>query len=323
MSRRLTLLIAASCLTLVPAIGYLALKPLAKVRVVVSDDNGPVAGVPVLAVGFRRWENGRGVTDGRGEAEFIFRSFSGIFEVDAVMEGYYMPVSPRTTIQFHRRGRFSWEPWPTNAAVLIRKIGNPVTMYAKDACARMDVFAQRRGFDLVIGDWVAPFGAGQTNDFVFELRREVVGGGRTNEMLHLTFTNPGDGIQSYYVPGVGKPKLPMPALAPMEGYRGSWRTGDGLKAGEVGSERGSDPDAELNYYFRVRTRSGADGRVTAGYYGKIYNGILFETDPNLNQRRPCSPGIYFTYYLNPDGTRNTEYSGQNFLQGEGTQVRSP
>jgi hypothetical protein len=80
---------------------------------------------------------------------------------------------------------------------------------------------------------------------------------------------------------------------------------------------------QVNYYFRIRTKTGADGQIVGGLYGKIYDGIMFDTSLDTRGHMSCTPGIRFTYYLNPDGTRNTEYNGHNLLQGEDTHVRSP
>jgi len=324
MKRQIFWLIGSASAVGVLALGFLAIKPMAKARVVVRDDSGPVAGIPVNAFGFLKWEDGRGVTDQNGVANIHFQSFSGTFEVDAVKHGYYYPLAPRRMVQFRRRNLFSWDPWPLDAEVLIRRIGKPVAMYAKAACAHFDVFGQPRGYDMVIGDLVAPHGVGKTNDFIFEIQRETTPD-RTNRTMRLTFANPGDGIQPSRVPGYGRSTLVIPALAPTQGYRSKWVVGSGSEDGENEILKTSEPDEEVNYYFRVRTWTGPDGSVVGGLYGKIYDGFYFSTQPDAdpNERGGCSPGVSFTYYLNPDGTRNTEYSGQNLLQGEGTQVRSP
>jgi hypothetical protein len=74
----------------------------------------------------------------------------------------------------------------------------------------------------------------------------------------------------------------------------------------------SEADEEVHFYLRVRTTTTPDGTVTGGLYGKIYDGIGFYTESD-QYGLGCAPGVHFTYFLNPDGTRNTEFSQVNLF----------
>lgn len=311
MNRMLSWPVLSTLLLVVLASVFFAVKPAIIAKVAVRDDSGPVPAARVHAAGLLKWESGDAITGLDGIANLHFRSFSGVFEVYARKDGYYLPFPPWLITQFSSRRAFYWEPSPTNLEVIIRKIGNPVTMYAKDACAHLGVFGQSRGYDLVIGDWVAPYGSGKSNDLVFEIELEVTLV-KTNKTMRLTFSNPGDGIQHYRVPGHGKSRLPIPALAPLSGYRSKWVVGTESKDGENEILKRSEPDEEVHFYFRVRTTTAPDGTVSGGLYGKIYDGISFGIEPDPFGRG-CAPGVHFTYFLNPDGTRNTEFSQVNLF----------
>jgi hypothetical protein len=64
----------------------------------------------------------------------------------------------------------------------------------------------------------------------------------------------------------------------------------------------------MNYFMRVRTVRDKDGRVVSALYGKIHGDFRWF----IGTRAPKS-GLAFTYYLNPDGTRNIEYDPKRNL----------
>jgi hypothetical protein len=67
-------------------------------------------------------------------------------------------------------------------------------------------------------------------------------------------------------------------------------------------------DQDDNFYIRVRTVLNADGKVVSAMYGKIYWGLGFGS-----ATYPGKFPIWFRYYINPDGTRNTEFDVENNL----------
>lgn len=66
----------------------------------------------------------------------------------------------------------------------------------------------------------------------------------------------------------------------------------------------------MNYFIRVRTVRDKEGKITSALYGKVHGDFRWF----IGARVPKS-GLAFTYYLNPDGTRNIEFDpNRNLLK---------
>ena len=82
--------------------------------------------------------------------------------------GYYKTSEP---YWFYRRGENCvqngrWQPWnPTNAVVL-KEVRHPIPMRAKRVDAPVPVQGTPAGYDLEVGDWVAPYGQGKQPDML-------------------------------------------------------------------------------------------------------------------------------------------------------------
>lgn len=152
------------------------------------------------------------------------------------------------------------------------------------------------GFDLMAGDWVAPYGAGTTADFVFRVDRVLRRHGDYDARVFLSFSNPGDGIQEVFASPASGSALRLDHMAPDAGYLPKWS----MSVRKVpGSSVVQDEREDRNYYFRVRTVM-RDGKIISALYGKI------QRDFQLGGMAVEKMGAVFTYYLNPDGTRNLE-----------------
>ena len=182
------------------------------------------------------------------------------------------------------------------------------------------------GFDFAVGDVVAPWGRGQTSDIRFWVDGKQIGWTETTETIeqfrkdqdHARFSEAefsamygsfrgvtrvscaqsGDGIMRSpaFWPYC---QLKMPALAPAEGYATT------LEIPYATLPYPSYQDDYLGYYLRVRTKLGADGRVTSAHYAKIQGAIR------------CGYGaISFRYYYNPvaDDRRLVLDRKRNLLQ---------
>src|SRR5688572_30536869 len=78
--------------------------------------------------------------------------------------GYYPTTG---TYSFKEAVANKWQPWNPTLEVVLRRIGSPAPMYARRLRAEIPVVDEPIGFDLVLSDWVAPYGKGTTADFVF------------------------------------------------------------------------------------------------------------------------------------------------------------
>jgi hypothetical protein len=191
-----------------------------------------------------------------------------------------------------------------NLTLLLKKIGHPIAMYAKKEETKMPRENEPIGFDLTVGDWVAPYGTGKTADMFFTVHRKITSPQEFDADLELTFPNAGDGIIIVPpAPDTGSP-LVMPRPAPEDGYQSerTWRYHNLTE----------QPEGVLGYFFRVRTVLDSNGNVKSALYGKIQGDVRFF----VGTRAPRA-GIAFQYYLNPTpNDRNIEFDPkQNLLGG--------
>jgi len=110
--------------------------------------------------------------------------------------------------------------------------------------------------------------------------------------MTLKFTNPDDGIQSFYTPKNRGSELRSSHHAPLVNYKNKL---------VIRLIREKDKIADVpfrddqNYYFRVRTKRDEQGNIIEAHYGKIYGNIEYYI-PNKDNKGK----IYFSYYLNPN-----------------------
>lgn len=277
----------------------------AKITVRVVDESGkPVIGAPVAtsvvdhykpdefgdAPVFRRLTV---ATDDHGVAVITAPSAYAEFDYSVMnFPGFYLDGG-RFTFKQSIAGQ--WQPWNPTVELVLKAIGVQVPMYAR-RLFRVAIPAQGKplGYDLTAGDWVAPYGKGETPDFIFQLDTKI-----TN-YLTLHFSNEGDGIQ--FVASIGG-GLRLPRLAPSDGYQFTLTKWEWIEHGTNNRvpflKEYSNYQKDANYFFRVRTKQDSTGKIVSALYGKIY-GDFSEHIQEGN--------ISFAYYLNPEpNSRNMEF----------------
>ncbi len=167
----------------------------AKITVHVSDDAGnAVSGIKINASTWGRHIPGdnfgtdkdkivTGKTDKNG---FVTFSISCALDYETVsmglgygtqvpLAGYY---GNRGGINFTNVSHGKWQPWNPVLELNMDRIINPIPMYARKVWdSKIPAEATPVGFDLVAGDWMAPYGKGQTADLIFTLLKT------TNEVV--------------------------------------------------------------------------------------------------------------------------------------------
>jgi hypothetical protein len=284
----------------------------------VSDDAGmPVSAGFVRASSFASWERGEGfgrsINDNyrapineEGVAVMSGLSLRGTFAYGVYAEGrYYSGFGGELQLKEVLGGR--WEPWRLRVEVVIPRILEPTALFARKygLYEREKIPAEKPiGFDLMVSDWVAPYGKGKVADFLLDYKTIVPLTDETKAFecsLTLTFSNPGDGFQTRSVPATRR-LLILPRRAPEEGYNGTWSKRFGRP--REGADLLPLARADENFFFRVRTVLGVDGRVVGALYGKIYGDIVFDALGHIR----------FTYYLNPTvNDRNLEFDPKRNL----------
>jgi hypothetical protein len=278
----------------------------------VDDDGQPVPQAKVAVVGFHVAAEGK--TDNSGCYLATLRTVSGEVDFEVDKAGYYS--INRQTYLFSGQTNGQFFPWNPLVELQFHKIGKPVPMFVKSVKGLpIPVKDQAVGYDLLVSDWVSPYGKGEISDFIFAASSSITDANNYNSRMLLTFSNPGDGLilrRHFYRDDLD---LRLPAIAPVTGYRDRWEFVLNAKTNLISGGRQTTETAsnDDNYYFRVRSKQDGNGNVISGMYGKIYYGISFE--PGFWHER--KPTLFFQYYLNPDGTRNTEFSGKNLCPHPG------
>ena len=281
--------------------------PKAQVTVHVIDDTGnPVEGALVAVLGVVREQEGK--TDKQGRFVATIRNRSSKVEMVIRKKGYY--AISRHIYEFN--GGYTdnrWQPWNPELHFLLARKRNSVVLIQKFVHG-IDIPSRNQpaGYDLVVGDWVAPAGKGLVSDFVMLPRATITNGNATTNRLDLKFSNPSDGLIRTNIHWRNDYGLRLPPLAPESGYSNKWELFlhelKDPQTGIIHTEANWSEDD--NYYFRVRSKVDSTGRIQSAIYGKIYRGILYGPPRTLDDL----PSITFHYYVNPDGSRNLESRGE-------------
>jgi hypothetical protein len=283
----------------------------AKVTLLVVDEEGlPLEGIDA-GVGFEKntgWgtdataQRGLTDTDGRFTAT---GSCNGHIGYGARKEGYYRS---HYDYDFKDLGAFGWEPWNPELKVVMRKIENPVPMYARHAGMerkiRVPELSKDIGFDLIVSDWVAPYGEGKEADFVITLEKKFTSAENYWAVLTLRFSNKNDGIINIKEKLNEGSVFNLPRFAPNDGYQDSFK----FMRSRTGASMKKNYSSNDSYVFRIRSAEDDSGIV--GLYGKI-RGVI-----EIGSLRDDNPKINFKYYLNPGGTRNLEFDPRQNLFGK-------
>jgi len=247
------------------------------------------------------------ITDTNGEATIAVSSVYDRhvgYGVDPI-QGFYH--TDGGTFKFEKIRNGKWQPWNPTVEFVLKPIGVREPMYAKKT---WNVFLPENnkpiGFDLEIGDWVAPDGKGITTDFIFTLERKFTSVTQDfSATLTLTFPNDGDGIQSVMSDSSGS-ALRIPRFAPTNNYESKlilqmYREDGKPRVGVL-----ANPDQ--NYFFRVRTKKDDRGNIVSALYGKIQGGIGWDIFHSSTGQ------LIFSYYLNSKlNSQKTEFDPKQNL----------
>jgi hypothetical protein len=206
-----------------------------------------------------------------------------------------------TDVVYDLGGNYNQEAWNIKPTWVLKKIIQPIPMYAKSVNLAMPAYDKPVGFDFMAGDWVEPFGKGKSTDIVFTTHLDKRTWNDFDYKVTISFPNSGDGIQAFTVPATRFPgdgsALRSPHEAPEQGYLPELAREHNERPTKI-LKYDNDPNA--NYFFRIRTVSDEKGNVKSALYGKIYGDFM-----------------QFRYYLNPTpNDRNVEFDPkQNLMQG--------
>lgn len=280
----------------------------------VDEDGKPMSGLRIAA-GFVGDHTGTGTTDTNGLCTFKGTTYSGEIEYSGRPEGYYYSQGEYKFPGGIKDGK--WQPWNPVVTTVVRKIINPIPMYAKRVETHIPRINERFGYDVMVGDWVQPAGKGSISDLVFHIEgfwRDYRDNAST---LTVSFSNPQDGIITLPTPegfqmNQGSAYI-MPREAPLTGYtntlkwRRSRKPSDDMRSDAIIDEVGVEG---RNHLYRVRCVTNEAGVVTNALYGKFRGNIEFVGASDGGE----ASWLRFTYYLNPTpNDRNMEFDPQKNL----------
>ena len=274
------------------------------VRAEVYDPDGQPVESATVVLGAPRYRMGEkdvkteAQTDKKGIAELSVQAETD-YALAVSKPGYYRTVGPHRSIATPTQAT----KYATGTQVVrleLRPIRNPLRGVTRVVYrSPLPGFGKSAGFDLLVGDWVAPFGKGSVADFIFTLTGYVRSQQDFDENLSLAFSQIGDGIMVFKAPPNSGSVFKFPYDAPLDDYllTRAWRNAYDGKTRRLDN----DLSRETNYIFRVRSERDGKGNVIRALYGVIVDEIevLGTNETGFN--------ITFCYRLNPDYTRNLEF----------------
>jgi hypothetical protein len=289
-----------------------ALIDIAKVTIKVVDEGGKPIEAARVGIGFEYNQNWGTKETGRAslsDSQGLFTasaSTNGHIGWNITKDGYYKTIG---SYDFQEYGHLGWKPWNPTLEVVLRKIVNPVPMYARDtrrSRVEIPVAGTDIAFDLIEFDWLNPYGRGTTADLLFHLDLMDNGGDDFEYKLKVSFTNTFDGAVEIYENIRQGSVFKLPRVAPVNGYDKE------IEVYFVGLKRGSKVSwkDDRHYIFRVRSEE-ENGQLKRAMYGKILSDIKLSSA----KKKGGMPSIEFKYYLNPNYTRNLEFDPKQNLFG--------
>jgi hypothetical protein len=269
---------------------------------VVDESGAPVAGADVIAGYFvapppgesTAKESIKGVTDSAGLFTASHRDRSSTLGFRAQKEDYY-PTDRDYSLGYPTE--YNAVKWSPSLTLVLRRIGQPIPMYAKRIHGGPPTLREPVGYDLTIGDWIGPYGKGQRGDITFTREFTDKSPYDYESKLTISFPNPGDGIQEIIrqEPIHEGSFLKSPHEAPTGGYQPQLLKEEGAHPGQERKEPDNNPNRI--YLIRVQTFFDQNGHVKSALYGKIYGDFM-----------------EFSYYLNPTpNSLNLEFDPQQNL----------
>lgn len=299
----------------------------------VDDNTQPVSDMHIF-IGDEYKHTSEGNTDKDGLYVASGIAWANKIQWNLDKEGYYgsygiysSPVDKTTK---------KMQPWNTVITTIVRRVINPIQMQAKLVePVEVTKLPQSFGYDLLVGDWVAPRGTGVINDITFKADGYANDWTDYHAVLSLTFPHETDGIAPFTFPEkpsecVSVPmgsSLIIPHRAPETGY---------VSHHELNVSYTPSPDpyahpARINecegpvvFRFRIRSSTNESGILTNGYYGQIRNVTFFPPGTRYPRGEPRGGYLGFTYYLNPNpNDRNLEFDPKQTLRRLGAMSGAP
>ena len=282
--------------------GFASCQEMRTVKVTVTEEDGtPLEGVNTIVtfLGYKgdQTERVKGLTDRQGVFSAQGRPVLRM-SVRMEKEGYYRTDS----------GRFSRKQ-DHDVTFVLRKIKNPIPLYAKRIHLQFPKNKEWIGYDLKEGDWVAPHGKGAVSDMLLRCDTEMISEMNAKGSFEISFKED-EGIVSQRKNYRASSQMKMPHIAPENGYNNNL-----LRKEDSYHDKGNEKD--IGYFLRTRVVKKGD-KIASAHYGKIQSDFGFDPRGNRLYAKDATLKSYatlsFTYYFNSTpNDKNLEFDPQRNL----------
>jgi hypothetical protein len=281
------------------------------VKVTITEEDGtPIKGASATVIYLGYGKDGKnekiGLTNEQGKFE-ASGTTSGRMHVRVEKGGYYTTNSDRLSRKKDH-----------DVTYVLRKIKNPIPLYAKRFKGKIPSIGNKHGFDFEVGDWVAPHGKGKQSDLFFKANIVENEDLKFAGKLEITFPHEKEGAfavndKNGYLPSS---KLVMPNEALEKGYQRK------IERIEFGYQN-DNKERNTSYFLKTRAQLTEQGDHIFNY-SKLGNGIDFMMsggkflEEAYRKKHPDELGVVtFIYYFNPTpNDRNLEFNPkQNLFKG--------
>ena len=265
-------------------------------------------------------EDGQAIADAEVEVVYISRTSDEIVKKETDEQGIFKSrgtADLRAIAYVKKEGYYSYKSDKLSRLenhsleVILRKIVNPIPLYAKKIQLQVPEINKEIGFDLKLSDWVSPFGEGKVSDFVVYAEKEYKDGNNFSTKVKIKFSRDYEGL--------AEDRFNSSIISKTSNFKTSRKSPleniykkENLFISQLDSENYRKGSTEnKNYVFRTRTVLDENGNLKSCHYGKMTNAV----DVNKWAGRPNErPIISFTYYFNPTpNDRNLEFDTANNL----------
>ncbi len=266
--------------------------PRANITIRVVDEAGiPIQGANA-SIHFEmypdRVKSFKGLTDTNGLFSAQEETDTNVSEV-AEKEGYYKS-SETHFFKALNKIKTRYEPWDEVRTLTMRKIIDPKEGKKAGFKGLIPKENEALGFDMVVGDWVVPYGKGLISDFSFTYSFDAEG---KIASYILCFPNAGEGLIERPRDTKEQSIFRWPHQAPLDGYQSAWKKKQTYASGDASKLKDyvelPRQASDIQYIFRIRIQYDAQGNLISAYYGKIKGAVMI-----------WNGELRFSYWLNTD-----------------------
>ena len=213
------------------------------------------------------------VTDAQGKGKMRYQTVEPItpilvFDKDGWYKSYHK-------IEYEGLKGNTNLPYPMKMNITMKQMKNQMTTFVVQAEYLKYPFTSDEpvGYDMLKGDWMPPWGSGETEDITIKAQKfESKGPYSPRSTLEVTFQREGNGVQG--IPNqliARESQFYFPYLAFTDGYEiQELVVQDTYKRSSRDMTKKSNFETDF-FFFRIRTQKDENGNVVSALYGIIFD----------------------------------------------------